>query len=101
MAEIVERADGVVLAVRGQPGARSAGLRGWQGEALKVAVTQVAEKGKANRAILDVLAHVLGLRRSQLELLAGEVSPHKQVLVRGITAGALEARIRAALESEA
>jgi uncharacterized protein YggU (UPF0235/DUF167 family) len=62
--------DGVVFRVRAQAGARSSALRGEQDGALKVAVTQVAEKGKANKAILRLLCKQLGLRRSQLELLS-------------------------------
>jgi uncharacterized protein YggU (UPF0235/DUF167 family) len=52
---------------------------------LKVSVTQVAEKGKANKAIVEVLAKGLGLKRSQIELVAGELQPQKRFLVRGIT----------------
>jgi uncharacterized protein YggU (UPF0235/DUF167 family) len=52
---------------------------------LKVSVTQVAEKGKANKAIVEVLAKGLGLKRSHIELVAGVLQPQKRFLVRGIT----------------
>jgi uncharacterized protein len=69
-----------------------------QGGAIKVSVTQVAEKGKANRAILDVLARSLRLKKSQLQLLGGETSSSKKFLVREITLDEFQKRIRAILE---
>ena len=88
--------EGIILPIRAQPGARRNGLGGEQDGQLKVAVTQVAEKGKANRAIIEVLCRELSLRKSQLELLSGETSSRKQFLVRGIAAAELAKRIDAA-----
>jgi len=77
--------EGVLLPVRAQPGAKSSGVRGEQEGALKVSVTQIAEKGKANKALVAVLSDALGVRKSQLELVAGATAGHKQFLVRGVT----------------
>ena len=77
MIELTDHASGLVLALRAQPGARANAVRGLHRGALKVAVTQVAEKGKANKALLQFLSKTLALRRSQLELLAGETSADK------------------------
>jgi uncharacterized protein (TIGR00251 family) len=74
-------ARGTVLPVRAQPGARFSGIHGLQGGALKVSVTQVAEKGKANAALVKVLAKELGLRNSQIHLLSGEASAQKRFLI--------------------
>jgi len=90
--------EGVLLPVRAQPGAKSSGVRGVQDGALKVSVTQIAEKGKANKALRTVLSDALDVRKSQLELLAGETSGHKQFLVRGITVEELRQRIGKLLE---
>ncbi len=60
--ELVIHPDGVILPVRAAPGSRVSAVRGEQNGALKVAVTQVAEKGKANRAVIDVLCKSLRLR---------------------------------------
>ncbi len=86
--------DGVVLAVRAQAGARQSTVRGEHEGALKVAVTQVPEKGKANRAILKLLATSLGLRRSQLELIDGETSVNKRFLIRDASVPQLNARLQ-------
>ncbi len=92
--------DGQVLSVRAAPGARRNGVTGVYHGLLKVSVTQAPEKGKANKAILEVLAQSLGLRKSQLELLSGETSQQKKFLVRGISAEALRALIATALPPE-
>jgi uncharacterized protein len=89
--------EGVLLHVRAQPGARASGVRGEHDGALKVSVTQVAEKGKANKALVAVLCKALQLRKSQLQLIAGETSSHKRFLVREIAVADLRSRIEAAL----
>lgn len=89
--------QGVVLSIRAQPGARRAGICGRHGDALKVAVTQVAERGKANAAIIEVLAEQLGLRRSQCLLLSGETSRTKRMLIEGVELKELTERIEAVL----
>ena len=87
-------AEGAVLPLRAQPGARRNEIRGEQDGMLKVSVTQIAEKGKANKALVEVLAKGLGLRKSQFALLSGETSSHKRFLVRGITREQLAELIR-------
>ena len=82
-------AEGLILPVRAQPGSRKNELRGIQDGSLKVAVTQIAEHGKANQAIRDFLAKALGIRKSQLELLSGATSSQKKFLVRGVSPDAL------------
>jgi len=91
------RAEGVVLPVRAQPGARRNEIRGVQDGALKVCVTQVAEKGKANKAVLEVLCDALQLRKSQIELVAGETAQQKKFLIRGISLDDLAARVQRAV----
>jgi uncharacterized protein (TIGR00251 family) len=93
---IEPHAEGVILPVRAQPGARRNAIGGEQDGHLKVAVTQVAEKGKANRAIVEVLARALELRKSQIELLSGATASRKRFLIRGVTPAELFGRIEAA-----
>jgi uncharacterized protein YggU (UPF0235/DUF167 family) len=81
--ELEPHASGVILPVRAQPGARRDEIRGEQDGALKVAVTQAPERGKANEAIALVLARFLNVRRSQLELLSGGTAKRKRYLVHG------------------
>jgi uncharacterized protein YggU (UPF0235/DUF167 family) len=85
--------EGTVLPVRAHAGARRNEVGGEQDGMLRVSVTQAPEKGKANKAILTLLAKALGVRKSQIELTAGETSPNKRFLVRGLAPGELAARI--------
>jgi uncharacterized protein len=95
MVAVTPHAEGCVLPVRAQPGARKAGVRGEQAGALKVAVTAPADQGRANVALVEVLREALGLKRSQLELLSGETSRDKRFLVRGLTPAELQMRVGA------
>ena len=88
---------GILVPVKAQPGARRNGITGEHAGALKVAVTQAPEKGKANDAIAVVLADLLDLKRSQIELVSGSTSSHKKFLVTGISFSDLEQRIARAL----
>ena len=93
MIAIADHAEGCVLPVRAQPGARKAGLLGEQGGALKVAVTAPPEDGRANKALTEALRDLLGLKRSQVELLSGATSRDKKFLIRGLTRADLENRL--------
>ena len=97
MLDLQPHPDGTILPVRAQPGARRNEIRGLQDGALKVCVTQAPEKGKANKAIVEVLAKWLGVRKSQIELISGETASQKKLLVRAITQNDLADRINAKL----
>ncbi len=64
-------------------------------EQLKVAVTAPPEDGRANRALTETLRELLGLKRSQVELLSGETSRLKKFLIRGVTKDELSAKLAA------
>lgn len=92
-----ETPAGVSLPIQAAPGARKNGVTGVHNGRLKVAVTQVAEKGKANRELIRTLAELLGLRRNAVTLASGETSPLKEFEIAGLTADELRARLRAVL----
>jgi uncharacterized protein len=85
MIALETHSEGVILPVRAQPGSRKNELRGEHEGMLKVCVTQAPEKGKANKAVIELLAKSLGLKKSQLQLLSGETSHQKKFLIRGVT----------------
>jgi uncharacterized protein (TIGR00251 family) len=98
MIAITEHAEGCVLPVRAQPGARKAGLLGEQARALKVAVTAPPEDGRANKALTEVLRDVLALKRSQVELFSGATSRDKRFLIRGVRKAEMERRLASLLQ---
>jgi uncharacterized protein (TIGR00251 family) len=97
MIALTEHAQGLVLPVRAQPGARKAAVLGEQAGALKVAVTAPPEDGRANKALIEALRDALDLKRSQVELLTGQTSRDKRFLIRGLTRNELETRLEGLL----
>ena len=76
---------GTVISVRANAGARRDAVTGVHDGALRVHVCVAPEKGKANRAIAEVVADFFSLRRSQVELVAGPTSPQKKFRLSGIS----------------
>ena len=99
MIDIRDHADGCVLSVRAQPAARRNAIVGEQAGALKVAVTAPPDKGRANDAIIEVLAEALGVKRSQLSLVGGMTSRAKKVLIAGMKAADLRNRLQSLMEN--
>src|SRR5438132_46818 len=94
MIQISDHAEGCVLSVRAQPGARRNAIVGEQGGSLKIAVTAPPDQGRANKALVEVLCQSLKLKKSQIELLSGQTSREKKFLVRGIEAAQLSLAIQ-------
>jgi uncharacterized protein (TIGR00251 family) len=100
MIQVTEHAEGSILWVRAQPGARRTGIMGEVGGALKIAVSAPPDKGKANEAIVEVLREVLGVKSSQIELLSGFAGLQKRFLIRGLLKPNLEAKLSDLLKSD-
>ena len=99
MIEISDKGDGCIIAVRAQPGARRNGIVGEHAGMLKIAVTAPPDKGRANDAIIEVLADALGLKRAQVEIVSGLTSREKRFHCHGITANELSQRLRHLLQA--
>jgi uncharacterized protein (TIGR00251 family) len=83
------------ISLRVTPGASRDALMGWQGDVLCLRVAAPAQRGKANEAVLRLLAAALGIDRRRLRIVRGQTSRQKVVLVDGLE----EAEIRARLGS--
>ena len=99
MTAVRAHALGATLAVRAQPGAKKDAVLGTHADAIKVAVTAPPLDGRANAAVVEVLAEWLGVKRSQLEIIGGEANRNKVVLVRGVVPDALVALVATKLGS--
>ena len=97
MLPIKETKKGVQFAVRVIPGASKNEVAGIQDDALKVKLTAPPVEGKANRACVDFLAKLLGLRRSALSITSGEKSRKKTISASGLTAAELQSRLKGIL----
>ncbi|TYO96358.1 hypothetical protein EDC39_11464 [Geothermobacter ehrlichii] len=94
---VESRADGVVLKLLVQPRASRNRIVGLQGEELKVALTSPPVDGAANRLCIRFFAKMFGLPRSGIEILSGETSRHKRLLLKGLS----EEEVRRLLELRA
>ena len=85
MINIREVEGGVVVSVKVQPNASRDRIVGEHADQLKIAVTVAPEKGKANKSVIKVLSRLLGVKSSDIEILSGETSRDKKVLIRNIS----------------
>jgi uncharacterized protein (TIGR00251 family) len=96
----VARDGAVIVRVHTQPGATHPGVAGVHGDALKVRVREVAERGRANRAVEAVVADVFDVPRSSVAVTAGTTTRAKRVRVERIDAERAANLLRAALSNE-
>ena len=75
--ELTPVAGGTRLRLRVKPNARKTAIVGIHGGALKVAVAAAPEKGKANRAVVRLLAKALNLPSLAVTITSGETSQDK------------------------
>src|SRR5256885_1609477 len=75
--------DAVVLRLHVQPGAGRTAVVGRHGDALKVRVAAPPEGGRANQAVLELVAETLGVKATQVELAGGGASRSKRGKVSG------------------
>lgn len=79
-----------------QPGASRQRIIGMHSDALKVAVTAPAEKGRANKALEKMLAREIGIPASAVSVVAGKASRQKLVRIVGVDQEQLNAWLSAA-----
>ena len=82
--------DTVTLSVRVIPRAKRSEVVGAGGDSLKVYVMAPPEGGRANDALVAVLAKWLDVKRHQIEILAGASGRNKLVRVAGLSRTSLE-----------
>lgn len=82
--------------LRVSPGARRNELVGRHGEGWKVRVAAPPEGGRANDAVLDLLARELSLPRRSLSIVSGQTAREKVVRMEGIDRAETERRLEAA-----
>lgn len=75
------------------PGSTCPGIVGRHGEAWKVRVAAAPERGRANEAVLDLLAETLAVPRRDVRLIAGHATRDKIVELDGIAADETRRRL--------
>lgn len=95
---VKESKNGLTFDIQVTPRATRAGIAGVQDGALKVKVTAVPVEGAANAACINLLSKDLGLKKSQMEIFAGQKSRKKTIIIKDITKAELEKKIKGVLE---
>jgi uncharacterized protein YggU (UPF0235/DUF167 family) len=84
------------LRVRVSPGARRVGVAGLLGEVWKLRVTAPAEGGRANAAVVRLLAETVGVPRRSIALVSGHGAREKIFEVDGVEPAEVDRRLRGA-----
>ena len=81
---LFEKQGHLMLRVLLKPQSRRTGILGIQGQSLKVGVNSPPVDGKANDALLSLMAQVLGCSRSSIFLEQGAASRNKLLSLAGL-----------------
>jgi uncharacterized protein (TIGR00251 family) len=90
---LVASKQGAILWVRVQPRARRAGVEGYHGDRLKIALTAPPVEGAANEALVRFLAELVGVARGDVEVVAGQTAREKSVAFRNLSVEELSRRL--------
>jgi uncharacterized protein len=82
---IGEKDGKVFLSVRVQPKASCEGVRIESDGRIRIALTAPPAEGKANKALKVFLSKKLGVPKRKIEIVGGEKSREKRLMVEGIT----------------
>lgn len=96
MFRITEKDGGVVVDIVVKPRSSREGVGPVQADRLVVAVNAPPVDGKANLAVVRVLAETLGVSRSSVTIVRGETGRKKTVRMVGVTAAAVAAIVSGA-----
>ena len=79
--------NGVNLSIKVQPKSKKPGIFGYiqskNGLALKVSVSEIAEDGKANQAVIKMIANKIEISASNISIIIGYTSRDKVIHIIG------------------
>jgi len=77
------------------PGARRSEIVGRYGGGWKVRVAAAPERGRANEAVIELVARALDVSSSSLRVVAGRAGRRKTISVAGLSGAEIDARLAA------
>jgi len=81
--------DGVVFTARIVPGSSRNTVSGLLDGMVKIKVSAAAEKGKANRCLIEFLARKLCVKKNAVSIVSGKTNPIKNIRILGVSAETL------------
>jgi hypothetical protein len=88
-----EHPNGTILAVRVVPRSSRAEIIGVVDGSLRVRLAAPPVDGAANAALIELVARLCGIPKSRVNILSGERSKQKRLLLRGIDATEVRHRL--------
>jgi len=92
---IREVPEGVIFKVSVQPRSSRNEIAGLQDDAVKIRLTAPPIEGAANKMCIEFLAKSLKVRKSDVEIIRGQSSRTKKVLVRSVSRDRIASFFRA------
>jgi len=80
---------GVIFTAKIVPGSSRTAVAGLFDEMLKIKVSAIPQKGKANKCLLEFLAKQLDVKKKAVSIISGQTNPIKRIQVLGISAETL------------
>ena len=82
----VQQVDGgIVFEIKVIPGSSKTAVSGLLGEKIKIKISAAAEKGKANKCLIEFLSKKLGVKKNAIRIISGQTSTLKRLQVSGLS----------------
>lgn len=91
---------GARILVQVQPNAKRSEVVGFADGILRVRIAAPPVERKANKALIDFLSSVLGIRKSAIEIVKGTTSRRKAVVIEGVSQAEMGRRLSALSNGE-
>lgn len=85
--------DGVILSIRVAPKSSRSQIVGVMGDELKISLNAPPVDGRANKELIRLLAKTFSIPKSGVEILSGESSRSKRILLREVQPDAVRSKI--------
>ncbi len=85
--------EDVIFTAKIIPASSKTSLAGILGGMLKIKTAAPAEKGKANKAVIDFLSEKIGVKKNNIAIISGQSSPVKQIRISGISTDELLSKL--------
>jgi uncharacterized protein len=86
--------EGTILDVCVQPRASRSEIAGAQQDCLKIRLTAPPVEGEANKECVKLLSRLLGVPKSSVEIIQGQKSRRKTILIRGVAPEILQKTLK-------
>jgi len=86
---------GTVIKVKVIPRSSRTEILGKENDIYRMKLTAPPVEGKANKAVIELLAEKLGVPKREIEIVSGKTGRLKTIRIRGLTAGEVAQALKA------